>query len=108
MLFTIKCSYKSLSLAKLKITASARRTVSYFSMKTAEMGLDSYLNSKYGLGLKQMCLKLILSATYSKNTEHEIIVTFIDKELDNIAALITYGNTELRGSNILKCAFCRD
>lgn len=108
MLFTIKSSYKDLDLAKMKIIANARRTIALFPVKTAELGLDSYLKSNYGLGLRQMCLKLVLSATYSSNGDGEIIITFIDKELDKIAALITYGNLELKGSDILKCAFCRD
>jgi hypothetical protein len=42
-----------------------------------------------------------------KNQSNEVIITFPSKRINNIAALITYGDGKIQGCSILKEAFGR-
>ena len=42
-----------------------------------------------------------------RDYDNNVVVLFPNKNDDKLAALITYGNLELKGSNILKNAFFR-
>jgi hypothetical protein len=42
-----------------------------------------------------------------KNKDNTIIVKFISKKADLLAALITYGNRQVKGSEVLSIAFGR-
>ena len=48
---------------------------------------------------------LLLRAKVSQGQPNEILITFIDRRLDRLASLITYGTGKIPGSNILKEAF---
>ncbi len=69
-----------------------------------ELLLNDYFIQTKHTGLLQICLYLLKKCTVSK-VGNNFIVTFINKQDDNLAALITYGNTSFSGSNILKDAF---
>jgi len=57
--------------------------------------------------LKGACELLIQHCTPQWDMTGTIIVLFRDKRYDDLAALITYGNLEIRGSSILKKIFYR-
>ena len=85
--------------------ASSYRTILLFPMRAAERKLERYLHKKYGLSLKAACIQL-WTASKVVTTDNKIFKTiFTDKDLDNLAELITYGNAEVGGSSILKEAF---
>ena len=60
------------------------------------------------MNLKAACVKLLTGCKVTRDYDNNVIVLFPNKDDDALASLITYGNLELRGSNILKDAFFRD
>ena len=85
--------------------ASSYRTILLFPMHTAEKKLELYLRKNYGLSLKAVCIQL-WAASKVVTADSKIFKTiFTNKNLDSLAELITYGNSEVSGSNILKEAF---
>lgn len=67
--------------------------------------LDKYLKANYKLSLRDACDLLLLRARVSQGQPNEILITFIDRRLDKLASVITYGTGKIPGSNILKEAF---
>ena len=51
-----------------------------------------------------MCIKLLLSLTFSVDDKNDLVLLFKDVKYDKIARLITYGNGAIPGSRILKIA----
>lgn len=105
MLFIIK-SKEYLSDEQLYTSAliNAYHTIRNFPMKATELLLDSYIQTEYKIGLKNLCIKLLLSTTFYKDNNGDFIIIFKNKEDDLLARLITYGNGAISGSNILKTA----
>jgi hypothetical protein len=56
------------------------------------------------LGLKNICIKLLLNLTFYKDNTGNLILMFKDPKYDIIARLITYGNGAIPGSKILQIA----
>lgn len=52
-----------------------------------------------------MLCKEILCYTQVLATENSLVVLFKDKKHDELARLVTFGNGQIRGSNILTKAF---
>jgi hypothetical protein len=50
---------------------------------------------------------VIANCKIQKNKSNELIITFPSKKIDNLAALITYGDGKIQGCSILKEAFGR-
>lgn len=106
MFFTIKKSrFGSSDLAKIKIIADARFRVLSYPMRHTEQALDIYLKQNYKQSLKQLSLKIALSCSVLDDFGDEFTVVFNDKIIDKLANLITYGNSEIKGSDIIKFAF---
>jgi hypothetical protein len=73
-------------------------------MHASDLILDQYIQQQYNTTLKNMCIKLLLSLTFHKDDEGNLVLLFKDSKYDNIARLITYGNGAIPGSRILQIA----
>ena len=72
-----------------------------------EAKLSERLHTKediWKITLKDMCIKLLLSLTFYKDNEGNLVLLFKDAKYDKIASLITYGNGVIPGSKILQVA----
>jgi hypothetical protein len=73
-------------------------------MHAADLILDQYIQQQYNTSLKDLCIKLLLSLTFCKNKDGDLVLLFKDPKYDKIARLITYGNGAIPGSKILQIA----
>ena len=89
------------------VLQGARLTVATYQLKPAQKQLNDYLWKNFGLSLKAACMMVIANCKIQKNNSNEVIITFPAKKIDQLAALITYGNGRLQGCSILKHAFGR-
>lgn len=76
-----------------------------YKLTTTDKLLDKYIRSNYKISLKSACDLLLMRAKISLGQPNEILITFTDKRLDQLASIITYGTGKIPGSNILKGAF---
>jgi hypothetical protein len=76
-------------------------------LKPSEYKLNEYLKKNYNKDLKTAALYLIKNCTIIHNFQNEAVVIFQKKEDDTLASLITYGNLEVGGSDLLKRIFFR-
>jgi len=90
---------------KFKIIHDARFKLALFPMRANELQLSKFFQEKYGKTLKQICYGLLNRCTVSADEDNNYTVAFIRREDDDMAALITYGNEKLPGSQILKFMF---
>ena len=90
------------------ILHAANLYVQNYKIKPAECKLSNYLYKTYGYNLRAASCIILAHSTLQKNKSNEIIITFKDKLIDDLATIITYGNGKIQGSNILKEAFNRD
>ena len=75
-----------------------------YPMHASDLVLEQYVQQQYDTSLKNMCIKLLLSLTFHKNNEGNLILLFKDPKHDRLAELITYGNGAIPGSKILRIA----
>ena len=73
-------------------------------MRATEIALDNYLKNNYNTSLKIVGMNLLLNSSISTDGEF-LVTTFKDIRYDKIASFITYGNSEVRGCNMIKDAF---
>jgi hypothetical protein len=66
--------------------------------------MDQYIQQQYNTSLQNMCVKLLLSLTFHKDADGNLVLLFKDPKYDQIARLITYGNGAIPGSKILQIA----
>ena len=83
---------------------TAYYVIKNYSFHASELVLDKYIKQQYKVSLKDMCIKLLLSLTFYKNNDGDLVLLFKDTKYDKIAQLITYGNGIIRGSQILSIA----
>lgn len=80
--------------------------INNYKMRAADLKLDEYLRTNVKFGLKDCCKKIILNLQFLNGREpHEVLVILPNQNLDKLASIIRFGNTEIGGSNILKFAF---
>lgn len=91
-------------IARLKFPIYSRQKIYLYKNGAAEIILNNYLKTNYNITLKAACI-LITSNAKAYMDENMIIYKVIDKKLNDLAGLITYGNLEINGSDILKAAF---
>ena len=105
MIFTIKNDH-FMSIDNLRTNAllTAYYVIKNYSFHASELVLDKYIKQQYKVSLKDMCIKLLLSLTFYKNNDGDLVLLFKDTKYDKIAQLITYGNGIIRGSQILSIA----
>jgi hypothetical protein len=75
-----------------------------YSLHASDLALDQFLQQQYKTTLKNMCIKLLLSLTFYKDDDGNLILLFKDPKYDKLASLITYGNGAIQGSRILQIA----
>ena len=105
MLFTIKNSrYMSTEQLRTSTLLNAYFIIKNYPMHASDLALDQYIQLQYDTSLKNLCIKLLLSLTFHKDNEGNLILLFKDPKYDKIARLITYGNGVIPGSKILQIA----
>ena len=78
-----------------------------YPMHASDLILDQFIQQQYKTSLKNMCVNLLLSLTFNKDNNNNLVLMFKDKKHDQIARLITYGNGAIPGSMILKVALSK-
>ena len=103
MLFTIN-NKQCLSLEQLRANTllDAYHIIKNYPMHASDLIMDQHIQQQYGESLKNVCVDLLLSLTFHKDNEGNLILLFKDSKQDKIASLITYGNGAIPGSKILK------
>lgn len=105
MLFNIKNTrYLSIEQLRTDTLLNAYFTISNYPMLASDLILEQYIQQQYKTSLKNMCIKLLLSLTFHKDNEGNLLLLFKDSNYDKIASLITYGNGAIPGSKILQVA----
>lgn len=105
MFFTVKPGkYVLENDIKTEVYLKASFIINNYPFKASEICLDRYLKQKYKIGLKKMCLYLLLKTTINKTKAGDFILVFNDINDDAIARLITYGNGIIPGCKILLIA----
>lgn len=105
MFFTIKNNrYLSTEQLRTNTLLNAYYIIKSYSLHASEQALDKFIKQQYNTTLKDMCIKLLLSLTFYKNDEGDLILMFKDPRYDKIARLVTYGNGAVPGSRILQIA----
>jgi hypothetical protein len=105
MFFKVK-NKRGLSIEQLRTNAllDAYFLIQNYSLHASDLALDQFLQQQYKTTLKNMCIKLLLSLTFYKDNEGNLILLFKDPKYDKLASLITYGNGAIPGSRILQIA----
>lgn len=75
-----------------------------YPLKASEQLLEQYLEQQYKTTLKNLCIKILLSATFHKDLDGNLVILFNDPTYDRLAQLITYGTGAIPGSRILQIA----
>jgi len=107
MQFTIRNGLANKDFMVSQIKASAWKVLAFYRVRTSEYALDKYLRETYNLGLREAGLHILRNSTFHKTYDKSIVVLFKDKNIDKLATLITYGNGQVHGSDILKQMFFR-
>ena len=105
MFFIIKNKrYKSVEQLRTESLLNAYFIIKNYPMHAADLILDGLIQQQYDTSLKDLCIKLLLSLTFHKDENNNLILLFKDPKYDKIARLITYGNGAIPGSKILQIA----
>ena len=105
MLFTITNNrYTSIEHLRINTLLDAYYLIKNYPMHASDLILDQYIQRQYNTSLKNLCINLLLSLTFYKNDEGNLVLLFKDPKYDKIARLITYGNGAILGSKILQIA----
>lgn len=75
-----------------------------YPIRASDIPIDKYIQQRYKVSLKNMCIELLLNLTFHKDDTGNLILLFKDQKYDTIASLITYGNGAIPGSKILQVA----
>lgn len=107
MVFRVTSSVANKYRYNFWVLHGARLTIATYRIKPAQKQLNDYLWKNFGLTLKAACAVVVANCKVQKNKSNELIITFPSKRIDNLAALITYGDGKMQGCSILKEAFGR-
>ena len=107
MVFRIESSIINKNQYNFWILHGARLTIATYKLTPAQKQLNDYIWKKFGLNLKAACALVIANCKIQKNKANEAIITFPSKKIDQLAAVITYGDGKIQGCSILKEAFGR-
>ena len=107
MQFTIRNNAANYNYMKARIILDAKLIIINHKLTANEFKLNNYLLNNFKVDLKAASLYLLKHCKLYKSLDNSITVLFLNKKADTLAALITYGNNEIPGSNILTDAFCR-
>lgn len=87
-----------------KVISVARQRIAIYKVGATELALDQYLQKECHKSLKTICKELLFATKFYKNDD-TYIVKFANKDIENLATFITYGNGKIYGSKILQVAF---
>ena len=105
MIFKIKnTQFLSIDRLRTHTLLDAYFVIKNYPMHASDLILDKFIQQQYKTSLKDMCVKLLLSLTFYKDREGNLVLLFKDPRYDTIASLITYGNGAIPGSRILQIA----
>lgn len=107
MIFSIKNDIANWEFTTTRLFNSARAKILFYNFNTTDKLLDKYLKHNLNIDLRTACIYLLTNCKMYKDKDNTIIVKFITKKADLLAALITYGNRQVKGSKILSIAFGR-
>lgn len=102
MFFTIKSSNALADLTIYRAKKQARAKILLNPLGTTELLIDNYLRKTYNTTIRKACLDILNNMKFYLNLQGEIIVKIPDKQLNEIARIITYGTGKLIGSSILR------
>jgi hypothetical protein len=102
MFFIIKSTSPDSDLAIYRAKRQAKLQLYLFAEGVTEMRISNYLQKTYNITLREACAKILQNANFSMTLDKEILVTIPDKQLNDIAKIITYGPGGFAGSRILK------
>lgn len=105
MLFLVENKrYQSKNQLQTETLLKAYFIIDQFPLHASDKVLDSYLQNRYNISLKNLCVKLLLSLTSYLNNDGNLVLLFKNPKDDLLARLITYGNGAVPGSKILQIA----
>lgn len=105
MLIELKSKAINIKNTKNRIKISAIARLAKYKYNGQEKNLDKYLRETYNTSLFDTCMQLTEKFKLNiDKSNNELYISF-DKDLDKIASLITYGNLQIKGSNILRSIF---
>ena len=105
MFFKVKNKhYLSTEQLRTDTLLNAYFLIQNYSLHASDLVLEQFLQQQYKTTLKNMCIKLLLSLTFYKDDDGNLILLFKDQKYDKLASLITYGNGAIPGSRILQIA----
>lgn len=107
MIFSIKTNLVKYPFLAARALQNAKTIILNHNIKVSETKLNDYLKSNYNMSLISACLYLLDHCKIQQNKSGDILIMFNSDKVNNLATLITYGNSEIRGSNILAEAFMR-
>jgi hypothetical protein len=105
MLFHITSKrYISVEQLRTDTLINAYFIIQNYPLQTSDLIVDKFIQQRYKMSLKNMCIELLLNLTFYKDNTGDLILLFKDRRYDVIAQLITYGNGTFPGSKILQTA----
>ena len=107
MVFRIASPVINQSRYNFWVLQGARLAIATYQIKPTQKQLNDYLWKEFGLNLRAACMLVIANCRMQQNKNNELIITFPSKRIDNLAAMITYGDGKIQGCDILKEAFGR-
>lgn len=96
---------KDVKLISIKRIALGR--VRGYRLRANAQLMNQYLIDQNKVTLKEACTILIKEKIKINTSmiDNSFVITFIDSDSEKLAKLITFGNREISGCNILKFAF---
>lgn len=90
--------------AKYKLRRIARQYIVFYKLTANDLAVEKQIKETRKIDLKVACYQLIQKLKFNFDGGY-IIIKFRDKEDEDLARLITYGNGKTKGSNILRDIF---
>ena len=107
MQFIIENKVANHAFMKWQTIINARNIIWHHKITPGEHRLNNYLLANYNVDLKAACIYLLGKCKMYRDHSNAIIILFLEKDDDDLAALITYGDGVIKGSKILADAFLR-
>lgn len=106
MTFTVKTNDKNKLLSSIALQYKAYKFILMGKLAADELIINEFCIKHYKKPLKTLCLKIISNSKFYYSVDRQdIIIKIPDKKLNKLAELITFGNGQFIGSNILKLAY---
>lgn len=90
------------AITELNLFTWAKIKLAKAKFGATEILLDRYCKKAYKQDLRTLCWLIIWNTKFISNNDGRLIGKIKNRQLDEIARLITYGNGRIQGSPILK------